>query len=68
MGAYGFSRRREVNKELAMEKLKEGNVGAASELFQVFDIPLMLLYLYFVRSIFNTGNTIQMRELTMLHL
>lgn len=38
MGAYGFSRRREANKELAMEKLKEGNVGAASELFQVFDI------------------------------
>ncbi|XP_038893925.1 exonuclease 1 isoform X2 [Benincasa hispida] len=27
-------RRREANRELAMEKLKEGNVGAASELFQ----------------------------------
>ncbi|XP_022137457.1 exonuclease 1 [Momordica charantia] len=27
-------RKREANKELAMEKLKEGNVGAASELFQ----------------------------------
>jgi len=38
MGTYGFYRRRETNRELAMEKLKEGNVGAASELFQVFDI------------------------------
>jgi len=28
-------RRRKANKEMAMEKLKEGNVGAATELFQV---------------------------------
>lgn len=37
-----FFRKRQENRDLAMEKLKEGNVAAASELFQVDSLLLTL--------------------------
>jgi hypothetical protein len=42
---FGCFRKRYVYRELAMNKLKEGNVNAASELFQVSSIFKFLLML-----------------------
>lgn len=39
--SFGLLRRRESNRALAMEKLKEGNVNAASELFQVWEFHIL---------------------------
>lgn len=37
-----------ANRDLAMEKLKEGNVNAASELFQVLTFPLKIIRSFFI--------------------
>lgn len=48
-----FFRKRQENRDLAMQKLKEGNVAAASELFQV-DSLLLTLYIS-NKSVSRTG-------------